>query len=115
MSYPIYIFDEGQEDYLNVFPEGKEDLNHSDYWEATVARMVARYLKLPVEDLLNLPYCQRRARISGDTVYYGERQTKKLLKSIVKAVGEPGLKWGYDEHEQRLTYDCHDFAVLLSQ
>ena len=112
MSYPIYILDVGQDDYLIVFPEGKEDLNHSDFWEQTVARIVARHLHLPLEELLNLPYCQRRTRISGKIVYYGERTSRKLLKMIEKAVGETGLEWGYDDHEMRSEFDVSAFIAL---
>jgi len=111
MSYPIYILDLGG-DYTIVFPEGKVDIDHSDFWEATVARIVARHLHLPIEELLNLPYCQRRARIAGNIVYYGEKPTKKLLRLIEKAVGESGLRFVYDDHEKRLEYDVQDFTSL---
>ena len=111
-SYPIYILDLGLKEDKIVFPEGKADLNHSDYWEMTVARMVALYLRVPLSEILNLPYCQRRARISGKNVYYGERVSKKLLKLIEKAVGETGLKFVYDEHEQRLEYDVSGLTFL---
>lgn len=105
MSYPIYVLDLGGDDYAIVLPEDKVDIDHTDFWEATVARIVARHFHLPVEELLNLPYCQRRARINDKIVYYGERPTKKLLRQIEKAVGETGLEWGYDDHEKRLEYD----------
>src|SRR5262249_37786613 len=81
-SYPIYILDLGSKDYTIVFPEGKVDLDHSAFWEATVARLVARHFHLPLEEVANLVYCQRRARINGKIVYYGERTTKRLLKLI---------------------------------
>lgn len=112
MSFPIYILDLGQDDYHIVFPEGKVDLNHSDFWEATVARIVARHLHLPLEELVTLCYCQRRARIVGDIIYYGERPSKKLLRLIERAVGEKGLRFVYDDHEKRLDYDVQDFTSL---
>lgn len=112
MSFPIYILDLGGDEYAIVFPEGKVDIDHNDFWEATVARIVARHLHLPLEGLLNLPYCQRRARINGKIVYYGEKRTKKLLRQIEKAVGETGLEWGYDDHEMRLEYDLIEFHAL---
>src|SRR5947209_19090210 len=102
MSYPIFILDLGGKVYTVVFPEGKVDIDHSDYWETTVARIVARHFHLPLEELVNLTYCQRRARINDKTVYYGEKATKKLLKLIETAVGEKGLKFAYDDHEKRL-------------
>lgn len=112
MSYPIYILDLGGDEYTIVFPEGKADLDHSAFWEQTVARIVARSLKLPVEELLNLPYCQRRARINDKIVYYGEKPTKKLLRQIERAVGEAGLEWRYDDHEKRLEFDVIEFVGL---
>lgn len=115
MSYPIYILDLGGDKYTIVFPENKEDINHSDYWEASVARIVAKHFRLAVEDLVNLCYCQRRARINDGIVYYGERQTKKLLRQIERAVGETGLRFVYDEHEARLEFDVLEFTALLSQ
>ncbi|MBY0460865.1 MAG: hypothetical protein K2V38_26395 [Gemmataceae bacterium] len=110
-SYPIYLLDMGG-DATIVFPDGKADLDHSDFWEATVARIVARELHLPLEALVNLPYCQRRARISGNVVYYGERATKGLLRQIEKAVGATGLRFVYDDHETRLEFDVMEFTAL---
>jgi hypothetical protein len=111
-SYPIYILDLGGKDYSIVFPEGKVDLDHSAFWEQVVARIVARHFHLPLEELVNMPYCQRRARINGKIVYYGEKTTKKLLKLIEKAVGETGLRFGYDDHEKRLSFCVSAFAAL---
>ena len=112
MSYPVYITDLGGEGYTILFPEGKVDLDHCDFWEKTVARIVARHFGLPVGDLLNLPYCQRRARISGKVIYYGEKTNRKLLKLIENAVGETGLKWYYDDHEKRLEFDSQELSAL---
>ena len=112
MSYPIYILDLGGKEYTIVFPDDKADLDHSDFWETTVARIVARHFHLPLEELVNLPYCQRRARINDGVVYYGEQATRKLLRLIEKAVGETGLRFGYDDHEKRLSYDVLDFKAL---
>jgi hypothetical protein len=112
MSFPIYILDLGDKEYTIVFPEGKADIDHSDFWEATAARIVAKHLRLPLEELVNLPYCQRRARINDKNVYYGEKTSKKLLRQIEKAVGETGLRFVYDEHERRLEYDVRDFTSL---
>jgi len=109
-SFPIYILDD---DSIH-FPEGKADLDHSDFWESTVARIVARQYHVPLEDLLNLPYCMRRARIVGQNVLYGEKQTKKLLRLIERAVGEKGLKWLFDEHEQRLSHDREALSALIA-
>ena len=112
MSYPIYILDLGAKEYSIVFPEGKVDINHSDYWEASVARIVAGHFHLPADELVNLCYSQRRARINDGIVYYGEKPTKKLLRQIEKAVGETGLRFVYDEHEARLVFDVLEFTAL---
>jgi hypothetical protein len=113
VSYPIYILELGGAEPAIVFPEGKADLDHSAFWEQTVAAIVARHFELNPKDLMNLPYCQRRARLNDGVVYYGERATKKLLRQIERAVGETGLRYVYDEHEQRLSYDVEAFNALL--
>ena len=115
MSYPIYILDLGGEEFSIVIPENKEDINHSDFWEATVARIVARHFRLPLEELVNLCYCQLRARINDGIVYYGEKQTKRLLRQIERAVGETGLRFVHDEHEARLEFDVLEFTAMLRQ
>ena len=58
---------------------------------------MASYYKLPLEYLLNLPYCQRRARINGKVVYYGEKHQKSLLSMIERSVGETGLRFVCDD------------------
>jgi hypothetical protein len=113
-SYPIYILDVGAKDYTIVFPEGKVDLDHSVFWETTVARIVAHHYHVPLEELVNMPYCQRRARINDKIVYYGEKTTKKLLRLIEKVAGESGLRFGYDDHEKRLDFDVQEFTALCT-
>jgi hypothetical protein len=115
MSFPIYLLDLNEGEPTIVFPEGKVDLDHSDFWERTVAGIVASHFKLNPKDLTNLPYCQRRARINDGVVYYGERQSKRLLRQIERAVGETGLRFAFDEHEARLEFDMLEFAALLAQ
>jgi hypothetical protein len=94
-------------------------MNHSDFWSSTVAPMVAEHFQLPVKRLLNLPYCQRRARIvereAGIVVYYGEKQSKSLLKLISRTVKLSNRIWQFDEHEQRLDYDVFEFQRLLRE
>ena len=46
-------------------------------------------------------------------IYFGERHTKKLLRSISKSVGLPELQWRFDEHEKRLEFDVAEFERLL--
>jgi hypothetical protein len=63
-TYPIYILDlHGEE--LVVFPKDKADISHSEFWERTVAPLLAKHVSIPLKPLLNLPYCQRRARVSS--------------------------------------------------
>jgi len=112
MSYPIYILDLGGKEYTVVVSEGKVDTDHSDFWEARVARIVARHFHLPLDEVISMPYCQRRARINEKTVYYGEKPTKKLLKLIERAAREKWLKFAYDDHEKRLEYDVQEFTAL---
>ena len=82
-----------------------------------MANIVADHFDLPIKKLLSLPYCQRRARIvvreAEAVVDFVERQSKKLLKLISKAVALPDLEWQFDEHEQRLEFDVAEFERLL--
>jgi hypothetical protein len=107
MSYPIYILEN-----LIVFPEGKKDVGHCEFWESTVHKMVAEHYHISAKRLFNLPYSQRRARICNGKVYYGEEFKKILLKKIIKAVGEK-LEFAYDDHERRLAYDMRAFQRLI--
>lgn len=99
-----------------MFPEGKEDLNHADFWSDVVATMVTKLYGIPlqyVEELKNAPYCMRRARISSNgSVYFGEEQSDILIKTIRSAVGDRNLKWKFDEHESRTDYDMQVLASV---
>ena len=112
-NYPIYIVDLNEKN-LVVFPEMKAEKSHSDFWEEVVAKIVAKHFGIPLQRLLNLLYCQRRARISSKgLVFYGEKQTKILLRTISKATGETNLRWAFDEHEARLPFDVMEFKRLI--
>ena len=115
-TFPVYILDLSGTDRV-VHPEGRLDIPHADFWKGTVAAIVADHFGLQVKRLLNLPYCQRRARIvvrdDAAVAYYGERQSKKSLRLIAKSVGLPNLEWRSDEHEQRLDFDVVEFERLL--
>ena len=117
-SFPIYILDLSGDDFV-AYPDGRLDLPHADFWKSTVAAIVAAHFQLPVKRLLNLPYCQRRARIivrdDEAVAYYRERQSQKLLKTISKTVGLPDLEWRSDEHEQRLEFDVAEFERLVEE
>lgn len=111
-SYPIYLLQLGKR-WKIVFPEGKEDIGHCDYWEQTVSFVVADFFNVPQRRLLNLPYCQRRARVCGNTVYYGEEFRPALLTKIKKAVKKNNLVFAYDIHEQRLGAEVRQFKRLV--
>ena len=112
-NYPIYILDLTGKD-LVVFPQDKADISHSDYWEQKVVAIIANYFGISDKRLMNIPYCQRRARISSNgSVFYGEEQNQKLLRQISKATGETNLHWVYDEHESRLPFDVMEFKRLI--
>ena len=101
-GYPGYVRDD--DTVLHV----KEDKNHTEFWEEVVAPIVANKYKVSLSNIINLPYCQRRARIVGDCFYFGEKITKKLLKKIEKAVGHK-LRHAYDEHETRCDISVSEF------
>lgn len=115
-SYPIYIIDLPNGGCRIVFPEGKEDLNHADFWSSVVATVVAKSYRIPlrhIEELKNAPYCIRRARISSNgSIYFGEEQSDILMEAIRSAVGDRDLEWKFDEHESRTDYDMQVLASV---
>jgi hypothetical protein len=111
-SYPIYILRLGATIRI-VFPEGRQDLDHPDFWEQTVSFLVARYYEIPPRKLVNLPYCQRRARVVGDKVYYGETPDPQLLRLIRETIGNPKAVFWYDDHETRIKEEVRELLRLL--
>jgi hypothetical protein len=99
ISYPIYILD----DDTIVFT--KEDLNHVDFWNEQVAKRVSELYNIPVHRLLNIPYCQRRARIVGNNLFCGEELSVELVNKIKTVLNKKVLKVVYDQHETVLPYD----------
>lgn len=110
--FPLYLLRLGNE-WKVVFPDDRADIGHSEFWEHVVAQVVARHFKIPLHKLVNLPYCQRRARIVGNKVYYGERPDPKLLNLIRRAVGNKQATFCHDEHEIRLKQDVLAFRRLV--
>lgn len=104
-SFPLYILDDDTILYV------KEDINHVDYWYNTVSKIVSDKYGVPRRKILNLPYCQRRARVVGNNFYCGEKISKKLFKNIEKALGLK-LKHVYDEHESRCEINMGEFKAL---
>ncbi len=109
--FPIYIIHLGPNIQI-VFPDNSEDLTHPDFWEQTVCHLVARHFGIPPQRLANLPYCQRRARIVGNKVYYGEAHDPALLRLICEALGNPEFVFCDDDHEKRLEHDVRQFDRL---
>jgi predicted Zn-dependent protease len=109
--FPLYILK--LDDTKVVLPDGKEDMGHSDFWEKAVSHVIARYYRIPQAKLLNLPYCQRRARVVGDKCYYGERTTPELLDLVRKEVGNERLAFVFDDHEKRLREEVIQFRRLV--
>ena len=113
--YPLYLLQLGA-DLRVVFPEDRQDIGHTDFWEQTVSHIVAKHYGIPQKSLTNLPYCQRRCRVVGNTVYYGERpdpELLRLLREAVGAVGKDELVFCFDEHERRLREDVRQFKRLV--
>ena len=106
-GFPIYILDDDTILYI------EEDLNHVDYWHDIVSKIVADKHGILRKRLLNLPYCQRRARVIGNSFYCGEKITKKLIKKIEKILNRK-LKYIYDEHETRCELNVAEFNGLKS-
>lgn len=105
MSFPIYILD----DQTIVYT--KRDQNHVDYWYHTVSKIVAEKHGIARRKLLNLPYCQKRARVVENRLYCGEKITKKTLRQIEKTIGIK-LILTHDEHETRCPLELAEFKAL---
>jgi hypothetical protein len=73
-SFPIYILRLGSRTRI-VVPEVRADLGHSTFWKQTVSNIVADHYRIPRKELKDLSYSQRRARICGNRVYFGEKQS----------------------------------------
>jgi hypothetical protein len=113
-TFPVYLLKIGGEATV-VFPENREDIGHTEFWEKIVSHLVAKHYKIPQIKLANLPYCQRRARIVGEKVYYGETPSAELLDHIRQAVGNRNLTFVNDDHEKRLREDVKQFQGLVSR
>jgi len=106
-GFPIYILDDDSILFI------KKDMSHSKFWEKIVAKTVADKYLISTSDIINLPYCQRRARIVGNKLYCGEKLSKKLINKIEKEV-DIKLIYIFDEHETRCKISVSEFNVLKS-
>ena len=104
-GFPVYILDDDDIEYL------KEDCDHSQFWHKVVSKIVAEKTGIPLRNLINLPYCQRRARVVGNKIYYGEKMSFSLFKKI-KNVLKIELDLCYDEHESRCEISVLEFKGM---
>jgi hypothetical protein len=111
-AFPLYLLRLNGE-WKIILPEDRTDIGHTDFWEQTVSHIVAEQYRIPQKQLANLPYCERRARVVGDTIYYGERPDPKLLRSIRQTVGNHKLAFCHDDHEKRLREDVQQLRKLV--
>jgi hypothetical protein len=114
ITFPVYILRLGDELRI-VLPEDIRDIGHTDFWARTVSHIVARHFGIPQSKLANLPYCQRRARVVGDRVYYGGKPDPALLQLMRNALGNDELVFVFDDHEKRLREDVREFRRLVKQ
>jgi hypothetical protein len=112
-TFPLYILALGAELRV-VAPADRRDIGHTEFWESEVASILARRFGINPAQLANLPYCQRRARVAGDKVYYGEEPSPEILAAIRKALCKPQLEFVYDDHEKRLPFDVQEFEAVLA-
>jgi hypothetical protein len=112
MTYPVYFLQLGDERRI-VFSQ--EDIGHTDFWEQIVSHIVAKHFGIPPNTIANLPYCQRRGRVVGNMVYYGERPDPELLRLLREAARNEQLVFCHDEHEKRLRQDVRQFRRLVKR
>ena len=104
-GFPVYILDDDTITYI------LKDVTHVEYWFKVVSKIVAKKNKILRRKIINLPYCQKRARVVGNCFYCGEKITKKTFKKIEKTLKRK-LKYIYDEHETRCEINLEEFNLL---
>jgi len=112
-TFPVYFLQLGDDLHV-IVPEDRQDLGHTEFWEQTASHLVAQHYGIPQEPLANLPYCQRRGRVVGNTLYVGTRRPDpKLVKAVREAMGNDPLTFAHDAHERRLREDVRQFRRLV--
>ncbi len=101
-GFPIYILDDDSIEYL------QEDCDHSRFWSETVSKKVSQNTGIPLRILIDMPYCQRRARVVGSRLYYGEKMSAFLFNKI-KNILKMDLVLVHDEHEARCEISLMQF------
>jgi hypothetical protein len=112
--FPVYFLQLGDE-WQILLPEDRADLGHTDFWERTVSKVVGSHYGIPQSRLANLPYCMRRGRVVGNTVYYGEKPDPELLRALRKTLANAKLVFVHDDHERRLREDAVQFRKLVNR
>jgi hypothetical protein len=109
--------------------EGSDGIGHPQWWEATVAALVAakwaRRLKIAPEtleqEILLLTYAFPRGRVTKvrttHRICYGadlDLATYNLMAAVEDAFNIKGrLSWAFDEHEQCLMFDKEEMRRIL--
>lgn len=104
-GFPVYILDDDTIVYI------EKDCDHLTFWNNTVKYLVSKKFNVSLQEIENLPYCQRRARVVGSRIYCGENVSKKLLKKIEKIL-KMNLILCFDEHESRCPISVSEFKGL---
>ena len=102
---PIYILDD------ETICLTKKNIDHTEFWQQEVASIVSFRYKVDLNEILNLPYCQRRARVVGNNFYCGDKVSKSTFKKIELLLNKK-LKFVYDEHETRCEISTAEFNGL---
>lgn len=106
MSFPVYITDDGK-----IFFKKEKDLGHNEFWEEEVSLYVAKKFKVSLQEIINLPYCQKRGRLVNEKFYFGEKPNKSIKNKLEKTFGKK-IEIIYDDHEKMSKYDRFVFDSL---
>lgn len=104
-GFPVYILDDGAVFFV------REDMGHCEFWEREVAREVGRRFSVPLQAIIDLPYCQRRGRVVGDVFYCGEELSRIELRAVERAL-DMRLRLVYDDHETRCPLSVGQFRAF---
>ena len=105
-GFPIYILDDDSVFFL------KKDIGHVKFWEKVVSKILEKKYSISAKEIINLPYCQRRARIVGNILYCGEKLSKKIIRKIEKEVNIK-LIYKYEEHETRCKFEISKLKNII--
>jgi hypothetical protein len=75
---------------------------------------VAYHFKIASLKIVELPFCQRRARVEGNTVYYGERSSSRIFQAIRTALGKSDLVFVQDDALKCSPKQVREFELILT-